>query len=212
MIKQYVQYGCGLCAPSNWLNFDSSPSLIISKIPIIHWLLKKYLPPFPSNVKFGNIVKGLPIQNESAKLVYASHILEHLPLEDFRIALRNTYKILTKGGVFRLVVPDLEWCIKEYHTNPPETRSYTFMKDAHLGLEKRERGLIGMLRNIIGQSTHLWMWDYNSIKTELENAGFKDIRRAYFNDSSEVAFSAVEDEGRFINCLAVECSKCPGRI
>ena len=81
------------------------------------------------------------------------------------------------------------------------------MRNTHLGLEKRERGFIGTFRNKIGQSTHLWMWDYASLKTELENTGFKDIRRAYFNDSSDAKFKEVEDEGRFINCLAIECIK-----
>jgi hypothetical protein len=204
---KYVQYGCGLSAPKSWTNFDSSPSLIISKVPGLKDLLKKHIPPFPPNVKYGNIVKGLPLRNESCTAVYASHVLEHLALEDFRIALKNTYNILTIGGVFRLVVPDLEWCIKEYQTNPLEIRSYKFMEDAHLGLLKRERGLIASLRNMLGQSTHLWMWDYSSMKIELEKTGFKNIRRASFNDSSEPMFKAVEDEGRFINCLAIECNK-----
>lgn len=207
MDTNYVQYGCGLSAPRGWLNFDSSPSLILGKIPVFKYFLKKYIPPFPKNVKYGDIVRGLSIKNESVKGVYASHVLEHLALEDFRIALNNTYNILTKGGVFRLVVPDLEWCVKEYETNPLEIRSYKFMEDAHLGLLKRERGLIALLRNMMGQSTHLWMWDYTSMKLELEKAGFKNIRRASFNDSTEPKFKDVEDEGRFINCLAVECSK-----
>ena len=204
---KYVQYGCGLSAPKGWINFDSSPSLIIGKIPVLKNLFKKHIPPFPTNVKYGNIVKGLPINNDSCKAVYASHVLEHLALEDFRIALNNTYNILTKGGVFRLVVPDLEWCIKEYQANLLEIRSYKFMENAHLGLLKRERGLIASLRNMLGQSTHLWMWDYTSMKLELEKAGFKNIRRASFNDSSELKFKDVEDEGRFINCLAIECTK-----
>jgi ubiquinone/menaquinone biosynthesis C-methylase UbiE len=203
----YVQYGCGLCAPNNWQNFDSSPSLVVSKIPILKSILKKHIPPFPSNVKYGNIVKGLNIPDESVELVYASHVLEHLSLDEFRTALKNTYKILRKDGIFRLVVPDLEWCIKQYNNNPGETRSFSFMKDAHLGLEKKERGIIGYIRNIFGQSRHLWMWDYDSLKIELASAGFKNSRRAQFNDSIHPAFKDVEDEDRFLNCLAVECSK-----
>ena len=27
----YMQYGCGLCGPSEWLNFDASPVLRCSK-------------------------------------------------------------------------------------------------------------------------------------------------------------------------------------
>ena len=204
---KYLQYGCGLRAPENWINFDSSPSLIFSKIPIVKDLFKRFVPPFPSNVRYGNIVKGLPVSPESIQLIYASHVLEHLSLNDCRIAIRNTYIMLVKGGLFRLVVPDLEWCIKEYQTNPVQKRAYKFMKNTKLGIEWREYGLIGFLRNTFGNTTHLWMWDYDSLKIELANIGFTNIRRANFNDSSAVEFRDVEEIGRFENALAIECIK-----
>ena len=49
--------------------------------------------------------------------------------------------------------------------------------------------------------------DYKSITAELEKAGFSDIRRARFGDSDDKMFGSVEDEGRWINCLGVECRK-----
>ena len=41
MKKIYVQYGCGLAAPKEWMNFDGSPTLRVQQIPIIGALLKK---------------------------------------------------------------------------------------------------------------------------------------------------------------------------
>lgn len=203
----YIQYGCGLSAPNGWENYDSSPSLIISKIPLVRLLLNRYIPPFPSNIKYGDIVKGLKLNKNSCKGIYASHVLEHLALEDFRIALRNTYLILAKGGLFRMVVPDLEWAITKYCASTKPDKSYEFMQDTYLGIPKREKGMIGILRNILGNSVHLWMWDYTSLSTELITAGFKDIRRATLNDSVDQKFKEVEDAGRFTNALAVECTK-----
>ena len=66
-----VQYGCGSSAPEGWLNFDASLRVrlgIRGKV-------------FPRNVRYGDIVRGLPIKaikDGTAKAVYASHILEHL--------------------------------------------------------------------------------------------------------------------------------------
>jgi hypothetical protein len=51
------------------------------------------------------------------------------------------------------------------------------------------------------------MWDFESLKSELEKVGFTEIRRAAFNDSSDGNFYFVEEESRFINCLAIECKK-----
>lgn len=51
------------------------------------------------------------------------------------------------------------------------------------------------------------MWDYKAIAAELEQAGFRDIRRAAFNDSQDVLFRDVEELSRWENCLGVECFK-----
>ena len=82
MNKLYVQFGCGLSAPKEWLNFDSSLTLRFEKIPLLGKLYSKNEFRFPSNVLFGDIVKGLPkIMNNSCDGIYCSHILEHLSLK-----------------------------------------------------------------------------------------------------------------------------------
>src|SRR5438046_2163574 len=115
MDKLYVQYGCGLSAPADWKNYDTSPTLRIQKIPVLGKLIGSRMSPvFPSNVLYGDIVKGLPVSNTSCDAVYCSHVLEHLSLNDFRVALANTYRILKPGGTFRCVVPDLEAITRSY--------------------------------------------------------------------------------------------------
>ena len=59
-MKKYVQYGCGLSAPKEWLNYDVSPTLILQKTPLLSSVLKLDTA-FPDNVLYGDIVKGLPI-------------------------------------------------------------------------------------------------------------------------------------------------------
>jgi ubiquinone/menaquinone biosynthesis C-methylase UbiE len=96
----YVQYGCGFSAPKEWVNFDASPSPGIQKIPLIGKLLEKGLKTtFPSNVYYGDIIRGLPVKDNSCDGLYCSHVLEHLSLQDFRKALKNSYKMLRGGGI-----------------------------------------------------------------------------------------------------------------
>src|SRR6266487_4619922 len=102
----YVQYGCGISAPAGWLNFDASPRLRLERIPGVRAILGSTMGLlFPPNVRFGDIVRGLPIPDGNAYGVYCSHVLEHLAREDLAPALRNTLRILRPGGIFRLVVP-----------------------------------------------------------------------------------------------------------
>lgn len=203
--SRYIQYGCGFSAPAEWRNFDSSPTLRFERMPLVGNLYSRNDQRFPTNVEYGDIVKGLPVPNQSCQVVYCSHVLEHLALEDFRLALRHTRKILKAGGLFRLVVPDLEYFIAEYQDCAQPNAAMTFMENTYLGRKRRLRGLKGILLAYLGNSNHLWMWDFNSMSIELKAAGFADIRRAEMGDSEEEMFKLVEDEGRWVNCLGVEC-------
>jgi predicted SAM-dependent methyltransferase len=152
-------------------------------------------------------VRGLPVSPNSCKAVYCSHILEHLSLEGFRIALRNTYEILRPNGTFRLVLPDLENSAKSYLSDASHDAALKFMRETYLGHEVRPNTLKGFIASWLGNSQHLWMWDYKSIEPELVSAGFVEVRQATFGDSSNPKFAEVEEKSRWDNCLGVECKK-----
>jgi hypothetical protein len=209
-VGSYVQYGCAWSAPKEWTNFDASLTLKWERLPILGRTYTKNGRRFPANAKPGDIVKGLPIRDESCQGVYASHVLEHLTLEDFHIALTNTYRILQKGGVFRLVVPDLEWPAREYlaRLDRGESNANAFLLRAtHLGAETKERGLIGLAKKLFNTSAHLWMWDETSMAQALREHGFCQIRRCSFGDSGDPMFSLVEDASRFENSVAMEARR-----
>lgn len=211
----YVQYGCGLVAPEGWVNFDSSPRLRFERIPGVTQLTGltgNRL--FPLGVKFGDILKGLPIANNSAAGVYASHVLEHVGRNDVPIALSNTYRVLKSGGTFRIIVPDIEWRSRRYLKNldlgQPKA-SDEFIESCHIGHYSRPKNAISLLRTVFGNSGHMWMYDFSTMSKCLTDAGFRAIRRAQFNDSADVKFIEVEDRGRFNdgggNEVAIEAKK-----
>jgi predicted SAM-dependent methyltransferase len=202
-----VQYGCGFTAPQEWTNFDASPTLRFERLPLLGRLYVKNSQRFPANVSYGDIRKGLPVPDNSCDFVYCSHVLEHLALNDFHLALANTFRILKPGGVFRCVVPDFEYSVKLYLDSVSETPSSDFLKETLLGTTKRPKGLGGMMKNLLGNSSHLWMWDYRSLSSELTKAGFSNIRRATFGDSEHEVFTSVEERARWNHCLGVECIK-----
>jgi SAM-dependent methyltransferase len=207
--SEYVQYGCGFAAPEGWRNFDASLTLRYERIPFVGKVYTKNDQRFPENVEFGDIVKGLPVPDASCKAVYCSHVLEHLSLEDFRLALTNTRKILRPGGTFRLVLPDLKWLAREYVADESATAALTFVRETRLGRERRRRDLGAFVYDWLRTSGHRWMWDYDSMKLELGNARFTDIRRAQYGDSEDPMFREVESADRWKHCLGVECRRPP---
>jgi SAM-dependent methyltransferase len=202
-----VQFGCGLCAPASWVNFDCSPTLRLQRLPLIGGIMPTGpYGRFPPNVRFGDIVRGLPLPTGSVRALYASHVLEHLSLDDLRIALRNSKDVLSPDGIFRLVVPDLEFLANRYATDRSPTAALNFMQDSGLGRVSRPRTVSGLIRSWLGNAQHLWMWDFKGLAAELKAAGFTDVRQAAFGDSREPAFGVVEDLTRWANALGIECS------
>lgn len=109
-----------------------------------------------------------------------------------------------------MVLPDLEILCREYvnEVNKKNPKgSLRFMNDSLLGVTERKTGLKQILINMLGNSKHLWMWDYYSLSEELREVGFSDIRRCKFNDSNDVMFLRVEEKDRFVNCLSIEVIK-----
>ena len=206
---RYMQFGCGMCAPETWKNFDAGPAFWLqNKFPFLTpMLVKKGFPPYPKNILYGDVIKGLPIAPQSLDAVYCSHVLEHMTLAEFRTTLRNVFRYLRPRGTFRMVLPDLEQLANTYLADPNFDAASRLMQQAHLGEKNGSRGLRSLPAALFGRSRHLWMWDYKGIEKELAEAGFVEIRRARFGDSSDPRFREVEDEGRWVDCLGVDCKR-----
>ena len=201
----HLQYGCGLSAPPDWMNYDASPSLRLQRLPVIGRARGLGAVRFPPQVRYGDIVKGIPVGDASCSAVYCSHVLEHLSLRDFRIALRNTHRLLKRGATFRLVVPDLRAAAARYLADQSASAAPQFMTETFLGVAERSRGLGGLLRTWLGNSQHLWMWDYPSLRHELEVAGFSAVRRAQIGDSEDSMFASVEEPTRWTDAVGIQC-------
>ena len=203
----YVQFGSGPSGPKSWRNFDSSPTLRFERIPLLGKIYTKNKSRFSRNIEYGDIIKGLPFPSNSVHGIYASHVLEHLALNDFRIALRNTFNILRPNGIFRLVVPDLELYARNYISSDDPLAAVAFMKSTSLGITTRTKTFFGFCKSWLGNSGHLSMWDFNSLKYELLSAGFTNIRRCSYGDSEDRMFDEVDDLSRFIDSVGIECRK-----
>ncbi len=208
----YVQYGAGRTGPSQWVNFDASPTLRIQRIPLIGRIIVGSERRFAPEILYGDIVRGLPIPPDSVDGLYASHVLVHLSLEDCLIALDNSRKVLKPGGIFRLIVPDLRARAERYVSDRGRGHgAHWFMRSSGLGREVRGRGIVDRLGQMFGNAAHLWLWDEESMRKALAGVGFAHIRRCEFGDAQDPIFRLVEVEGRFyengIRELAIEARK-----
>ena len=203
MSKLYVHYGCGFHAPEDWLNFDASPRLRFER-SILGRFREKNKPRFPYNVRYGDIVKGLPIPDRSACGVYSCHMLDYLSYSEFVGALANTKKILAPRGTFRLVVDDCRVLIQRYLSDSSSNACSRFMEQSYWG-RKEPKTILSVLKYYLGHAHRLWMWDYKGLEVELAQAGFTSIRKANFGDSEDSRFRSVEQQSTWENAVAIDC-------
>ena len=217
-----VQFGCGLCAPDGWLNFDSTPTLWVARLPLSRTMaavIQRAAQAQPGNhlhlmlanlrntrARYGDITRGLPLPNGSVQQLYASHVIEHLPLNATRDALQECRRLLAPDGLFRLVVPNLRYLAKRYldAVNHQDDRHAAIQFCLESGMGSSSWGPVWS--RLRGDRHHL-MHDVASLTLLLEEAGFSNVRQAHFGDS-QLDFSAVEDPERWRepDNIGLECS------
>lgn len=150
--------------------------------------------------------RGIPFPDDSADVVYHSHVLEHLDRDVVPGFLAEVRRVLKPGGIHRIVVPDLELQARAYlaslekalddpapsHADEHEERVTEMIeqlvrREAHgsstkpPGRRRAENLLLGDARK--RGETHQWMWDRVSLPRELVAAGFSDPRILTNTDS-----------------------------
>jgi len=177
-----VNVGCGRTPTKGWKNFDNSYSVRLRNIPMLPALLLKtgillqdqydYLQfTRDRDIEYGDILKGLPLADSSADVVYSSHVLEHLDRQEVEAYLREARRVLCPGGIIRLVVPDLTLIINKYNRDHDAD---AFVTEIYLS-QLRPRTFPQRLRaTIVGSRIHQWVYDGASLSAVLLKNGFID--------------------------------------
>ena len=215
-----LHLGCGLVAPASWLNVDGSWNARIQRHPRARAALNRLgvLPRnqadslWASDVFIHDLRKPLPWGDDQFEAVYASHLLEHLTWGDARQLLIESRRVLKPGGVCRIVVPDLEYLIREYEAQRVEANPGFFPDDAtvpnadafvlNLGFASplpRAGGIaIRTYEKLFDFHHHKWLYDERSLTAQMEAAGFVDVARREYDDSRIAGITEVELEIRVV--------------
>lgn len=101
------------------------------------------------------------VENNSADLIYACHVLEHVNRNSYKSVLSRWFDVLKHNGKIRIAVPDFEAVVKQYTQGLPIS------------------SLIGFLygRQDHAFNYHFYTWDFESLKQDLESVGFSNVTR-----------------------------------
>ena len=115
------------------------------------------------HIKYHDITK-LPFNNAAVDLIYSSHTFEYFDRDECINILNEWIRVLKKGGVIRLAVPDFEAMANLYVTD-------------NISLDRFIGPLYGKWKMTDNLTVyHKTVYDFKSLKKVLENAGLQDIR------------------------------------
>ncbi len=106
--------------------------------------------------------RNLAFADQSVDEIYSSHLLEHLGKHDVPVALKEWARVLKPGGLLRMNLPNLEWCLKNWLSKTEDQR-WGFALDTIFGMQKNDG------------EYHKTGFSKSSLVKLLTAAGFKDI-------------------------------------
>jgi len=192
-----INIGCGLSGIRGWHNLDNSPTITLSRIPVLNRLLKT--PAWPRDVRRYDVRKGLPFGDGSVRYIYSSHAFEHFTVPQSLAIAKECFRALAPQGILRIVVPDLELIAREYLADTSPLAAQTFL--SRLSLNHSVQDLIHP------GSNHSQMLDGKALVQLLRDAGFDKVAVSSFGKSAIPEIDQIELEVRRAESLYVEAEK-----
>jgi ubiquinone/menaquinone biosynthesis C-methylase UbiE len=201
-----LNLGCGSQVPDGWVNVDYALGARFMKIPFFRALNKKlklFNLDWNEKIYLHDLTKKFPWADSSIAVVYTSHTLEHFSKIDGQRFLAECYRVLHKGGILRVVVPDLRHDVIEYI----EGRVYAddFVEKLGVLYGNSSNNLKKRLSPFF-QFPHKCMYDNPRLIEILNEIGFQASTRSAF-DSDIEDIRLVELAGRTENAAIVEGHK-----
>jgi SAM-dependent methyltransferase len=151
-----------------WLNTDITPHIFIARIPGAAELvyragrmtrdrLNQHTRGIFRDIHYMNVTKRFPYTDSTFGAVFSSHMLEHLPPEQGRFCVSESYRVLRKGGVCRISVPDLDNIIASYSPD---------------GADAWLRKVYADNKNGSSKNRHHWYYNSVSLISLLLSVGF----------------------------------------
>jgi predicted SAM-dependent methyltransferase len=169
-----VQLGCGFDLRPGWINIDicvrDTTSIEPTAIYINH-----------------DLRRGLPLAPNCCALIYSSHLFEHLDEETGTSLMRDCFRALRPGGVFRIVLPDMAKIFKAYLEK--DARFFHLLEDYRLiGEPTGERSMADYVNYAVYQfGEHKCIYDYEKLDRILSSIGFTSVALSTFTEEFDAA-------------------------
>ena len=170
-----LHLGCFDQVYYGWVNTDVTPHIFISRIPGLALILfkfgllsgqryKQHKQGVFHSIRYLNVTKKFPYADSTFDYVFSTHLLEHLYPQQANFCINETFRVLKREGVVRIVVPDLDRIVQNYDSQHPDI----FLEAI---FEEKQKHI---------RNKHHWLYNKTSLTRLLKESGFPKIYRCKF--------------------------------
>src|SRR5438067_4323322 len=187
---QYLDIGCGRNVHEKFINLDY---LWHARVDVC-WDVKQ----------------GIPFPKSSMKGVFIEHCLEHFSLPVAFAVLKECWRVLTPGGLLRIIVPDAELYLELYHRQRRDDENALFPFQESESFNNIFSPIISVNRVFYQDRDspfgHRFMYDFQLLKLLLDRLGFESARKVNFREGRD-SILLIDSESRRSESLYVEAEK-----
>jgi hypothetical protein len=169
-----LHLGCGTDIRDGWVNVDLS----------LNRLHAKPLPAYNDTLLINHDLRlGLPLEDESCKFIYSSHFLEHLQYQQGLRLLRDCYRALQSGGVFRVALPNIKGVFEAYLREDYDY--FTLIDSLRLitNVDPNTKTLVDYVNYAIYQhGEHKYIYDEDKVILILKKMGYRSVSVSTYRD------------------------------
>jgi predicted SAM-dependent methyltransferase len=152
-----------------------------------------------------DVTRGLPFPTEYVGGIFSEHMLEHIDFHAALTLLKECRRILMKGSILRLIIPDGELYLREYGQRltgagcsmpyqEDDSASFPFVTP-----------MISVNR-IFRFHGHKFIWDYETLRIALLRAEFSKVEKREFGEGSDMRLLR-DTPSRRVESLYVEATR-----
>jgi predicted SAM-dependent methyltransferase len=154
--------GCGANVIAGWTNVD-----IDAQPPIVSW----------------DLTRPIPLPDASIDFIFNEHFIEHMTRVEALALLVDCHRLLRLGGVLRVSTPDLKKLVEEYSAS--RTSEW-------LDVNWSPQSPCQMMNEGMRSWGHKFLYDESEFDSVLREAGFNDVQRVGWRQSSIEALAGRE--------------------
>lgn len=213
MTAQRVNVGCGATPTPGWLNLDNSwtiravrsrpLSLAFGAAGLLRGKQDYIAAIRRHDIQWADATSHLPLEDGAAEVVYTSHMVEHLTRDEAKRFFAEAMRVLGAGGILRVAVPDIDYHVDLYREHGDANE---FIAGLHMSSERPESFAGKVKQVLVGERQHHWMYNGQTLSTELEQAGFAKVGvqpagSTWISDPGELDLAERAPESVFVEAV-----------